>query len=112
MGIAADCTYISKYGSANAARLAILNNLNTVSALYERSFNISLAVVELKIQDIKCPAHPAPDVPWNIGCPDSGPDGLNLDRRLSAFSQWRGQKGGSDGAGLWHLSVNFFDLYL
>ncbi|KAA1107099.1 hypothetical protein PGT21_002103 [Puccinia graminis f. sp. tritici] len=103
MGIAADCTYISKYGSANAARLAILNNLNTVSALYERSFNISLAVVELKIQDIKCPAHPTPDVPWNIGCPDSGPDGLSLDRRLSAFSQWRGQKGGSDGAGLWHL---------
>ncbi|KAH9446742.1 hypothetical protein Pst134EA_030648 [Puccinia striiformis f. sp. tritici] len=103
VGIAADCTYISKYGSQNAARMAILNNLNTVSNLYERSFNISLAVVEMKMQDMTCPAHPTTDLPWNIACPDSSPDGLTLDGRLSAFSKWRGQKGGSDGAGLWHL---------
>jgi len=103
MGIAADCTYISEYGSQDAARLAILNNLNTVSALFERSFNVSLAIVELKILDPLCPPHPAPDLPWNIGCPDSTPEGLAMDARLSAFSQWRGQKGGSDGAGLWHL---------
>ncbi|POW08207.1 hypothetical protein PSTT_07708 [Puccinia striiformis] len=103
VGIAADCTYISKYGSQNAARMAILNNLNTVSNLYERSFNISLAVVEMKMQDMTCPAHPTTDLPWNIACPDSSPDGLTLDGRLSAFSKWRGQKGGSDGAGLWHF---------
>ncbi|PLW12279.1 hypothetical protein PCASD_19415 [Puccinia coronata f. sp. avenae] len=103
MGIAADCTYITKYGSQAAARMAIINNLNTVSSVYERSFNISLAIIELKMQDAACPPHPSPDVPWNIGCAQSSPDGLSLDARLSAFSKWRSQKGGSDGAGLWHL---------
>ena len=44
--------------------------------------------------------------PWNVGCPESGASGLDLNARLSVFSQWRGDKGGSDGAGLWHLMTN------
>lgn len=28
---------------------------------------------------------------------------MDLNTRLSIFSQWRGNKGGGDGAGLWHL---------
>ena len=39
------------------------------------------------------------DVPWNVNC--STPN-VDLDTRLSLFSQWRGNKG-NDGAGLWHL---------
>ena len=29
-----------------------------------------------------------------------------MNDRLSIFSRWRGQKGGADGAGLWHLLTN------
>jgi len=45
--------------------------------------------------------------PWNLPCATSGTSGSNigvdLNTRLSIFSQWRGDKGGADGAGLWHL---------
>lgn len=50
-----------------------------------------------------------PHRPWNTACPASqdspttSSNGLSLNDRLSAFSSWRGSKGGSDGAGLWHL---------
>lgn len=103
IGVAADCNYVSKYGSQDSARLAILNDVNTVSELYERSLNVSLAIVELNIQNLSCPTQASAELPWNVGCPQSGAAGLDLNERLSAFSDWRGKKGGSDGAGLWHL---------
>jgi hypothetical protein len=44
---------------------------------------------------------------WNVPCQSSsgggGNIGVDLNTRLSIFSQWRGNKGGGDGAGLWHL---------
>lgn len=43
-----------------------------------------------------------PAIPWNVNC--STPN-VDLDARLSLFSQWRGAKG-VDGAGLWHLMSN------
>ncbi|OAV91485.1 hypothetical protein PTTG_05086 [Puccinia triticina 1-1 BBBD Race 1] len=106
IGVAADCTYVSRYKTQDAARLAILNDLNTISAIYQRTFNISIGVVELNVQAPQCPPTPKPDVPWNVGCPASGSSGLDLARRLSVFSDWRGKKGGADGAGLWHLMTD------
>lgn len=106
IGVAADCTYVSKHGSQDAARTAILNNVNSASGLYLKTFNVSLGVVELNVQAATCPAQASQDVPWNVGCPESGCQGLDLNQRLSVFSQWRGNKGGSDGAGLWHLMTN------
>lgn len=106
IGVAADCTYVSRYGTQDAARTAILNNVNSASALYLKTFNVSIGVVELNVQSPVCPKTPDPNIPWNIGCPESGPTGLDLNERLSAFSQWRGNKGGGDGAGLWHLMTN------
>ncbi|WAQ92889.1 hypothetical protein PtA15_17A371 [Puccinia triticina] len=103
IGVAADCTYVSKYKTQDAARMAILNNVNSVSAIYQRTFNISIGVVELNVQSPECPATPKADAMWNVGCPGSGTGGLDLNRRLSVFSDWRGKKGGGDGAGLWHL---------
>lgn len=47
-----------------------------------------------------------PSNPWNVGCPEGGSPGLDLNDRLSVFSAWRGAKGGADGAGLWHLLTN------
>lgn len=51
---------------------------------------------------IRCPTTADPAVPWNVNC--STPN-VDLDTRLSYFSQWRGAKG-NDGAGLWHLMSN------
>ncbi|KAG0142978.1 hypothetical protein CROQUDRAFT_206261 [Cronartium quercuum f. sp. fusiforme G11] len=106
IGVAADCTYVSKYQSPEAARMAILNNLNSLSALYLKSFNVSLGLVELNIQSADCPAQPTMDAPWNVGCVGSSEHGLDLNQRLSVFSEWRGAKGGGDGAGLWHLMTD------
>lgn len=35
MGVAADCTYVQKYGSAQNATQQILHDWNTASALYK-----------------------------------------------------------------------------
>lgn len=86
--------------------MAILNNVNSLSALFLKTFNISLGLVELNIQGANCPAQTTMDAPWNVGCVGSGPHGLDLNQRLSVFSQWRGAKGGGDGAGLWHLMTD------
>ncbi|GAA6010631.1 hypothetical protein JCM10207_007774 [Rhodosporidiobolus poonsookiae] len=113
VGVAADCTYVSSYGSAEAAREQILTDFNTVSAVYQQSFNVSLGIVELAVMNATCPTTSSEvdsSNPWNLPCPStSGSTGTNssigidLNSRLSVFSQWRGDKGGSDGAGLWHL---------
>ncbi|KAH9982188.1 Metallo-peptidase family M12-domain-containing protein [Lactifluus volemus] len=102
MGVAADCEYVSHYGSRSNASHQILTVWNTATALYKNSFNISLGIVELRIQNSTCPTVADPTAPWNVNC--STPN-VDLNARLSLFSQWRGQKG-QDGAGLWHLMSN------
>ncbi|KAK9895969.1 hypothetical protein P389DRAFT_210806 [Cystobasidium minutum MCA 4210] len=114
MGFAADCTYVAKYGGADNARTQILTNLNTVSALYQRTFNVSLGAVEFQVVNGSCPSAASSSLAWNTACPSSSSSGssssaLSLNARLSAFSQWRGNKGGSDGAGLWHLLTDCND---
>jgi hypothetical protein len=44
-----------------------------------------------------CPTPTNPALPWNVDC-----SSVDLNDRLSLFSQWRGDKG-DDGVGLWHL---------
>ncbi|PLW37486.1 hypothetical protein PCANC_17304 [Puccinia coronata f. sp. avenae] len=103
IGVAADCTYVSKYKSQDAARTAILTNVNSLSAIYQRTFNVSIGVVELNVQSTECPTTAKSDALWNVACPGSDGVGMDLNKRLSVFSEWRGKKGGGDGAGLWHL---------
>ncbi|KAA1074985.1 hypothetical protein PGT21_026310 [Puccinia graminis f. sp. tritici] len=104
IGIAVDCTYLRKYGSTDAVRLAVLNNMHLVSSVYQRTFNISLGIVEINIpSESTCPSQPSSDRPWNVDCPDASSQGLDINERLNKFSKWRSDKGGSDGAGLWHL---------
>lgn len=110
VGVAADCTYVNKYGTQDEARTQILSNFNTASALYQRSFNVSLGIVELNVMSANCPSSVNSSVPWNVGCPEGGSNGLDLNSRLSTFSRWRGQKGGADGAGLWHLMTKYAAL--
>ncbi|GAA6031512.1 hypothetical protein JCM8097_006492 [Rhodosporidiobolus ruineniae] len=117
VGVAADCTYVSSYGSTEEARTQILTDMNSVSALYQTSFNVSLGIVELAVMNTTCPTTSSQvdsSHPWNLPCPTTGSStsgssattssiGIDLNSRLSVFSQWRGDKGASDGAGLWHL---------
>ncbi|WVQ80129.1 hypothetical protein IAT38_002230 [Cryptococcus sp. DSM 104549] len=98
MGVALDCNYVAAYGSADAARTQVLNDWNQVSALYKATFNISLGIIELQVQNASCPSTTVSGEEWNVGCSTN----MTLDERLSLFSAWRGTKG-DDGAGLWHL---------
>lgn len=98
MGVALDCNYVSTYGSPDAARTQVLNNWNQISALYKATFNISLGISELVVQNMSCPSSAQSGAEWDVNC-DAG---LTLDQRLSSFSQWRGSRG-DDGIGLWHL---------
>lgn len=99
MGVAADCNYVSAYGSPQNATQQIINNWNTASSLYKSTFNVSLGIVEINVQDASCPSQAPSDAPWNVACSDTS---VTLNDRLSLFSGWRGEKG-NDGTGLWHL---------
>lgn len=98
MGVAIDCNYVTAYGTTDAARTQVLNNWNSITALYLKTFKVSIGIIELVVQDAQCPKTPSSDMQWNQNCTDT----LTLDDRLSLFSRWRGDKG-EDGAGLWHL---------
>lgn len=98
MGFALDCNYVQAYNGGERAREHILSVMNQVSDLYRRTFNISLGIIELEVENSTCPSSTPSDKTWNVGCEA----GISLDERLSRFSQWRGGRSG-DGAGLWHL---------
>lgn len=51
MGVAADCQYVSQYGNKDNATKQILNDWNLASSLYKSTFNVSLGIVELQVQD-------------------------------------------------------------
>ncbi|KAJ8520374.1 hypothetical protein ONZ45_g2811 [Pleurotus djamor] len=97
MGVAADCKYTSQYGSKENATTRILTDWNTASSLYKSTFNVSLGIIELQVQDSTCPSPVDASTPWNVDCST-----VTLNDRLSLFSAWRGNKG-DDGVGLWHL---------
>ncbi|KAI9258567.1 Metallo-peptidase family M12-domain-containing protein [Sporodiniella umbellata] len=97
----ADCTYVRHYKSQETARIQIMNNFNTASALFEETFNISLGLIDITLLEKTCPTQLDPARSWNRACEAT----YSLYDRLSDFSLWRNQKG-KDGAGLWHLMTN------
>jgi hypothetical protein len=96
MGVAADCSYVARYGGPAAALKQILSNWNQASKLYERTYNIQLGVSKVLLQE-KCTPED-PQLKWNVECTA----GYTIANRLSDFSAWRGNQG-SDTNGLWHL---------
>lgn len=97
------------------ATTQILMNWNSASALYKSTFNVSLGIIEVQVQNetyvstsvivylklqlsgFRCPTTADPTIPWNVDCTN-----VDLNNRLSLFSDWRGQRG-NDSIGLWHL---------
>ena len=59
MGVAADCTYVSQYGSQENATSQILNNWNSASSLYKVCFKgaalLALALISVHaIEYLQC----------------------------------------------------------
>lgn len=132
MGVAADCQYVSAYDGAQNATTQILMNWNAASALYKVWDVASIIRTVILTKDripstsalellkskfrmrrepssllthrliaalvFRCPTTTDPDAPWNIDCNSN----VNLNDRLSLFSEWRGQRE-NDSIGLWHL---------
>ncbi|CAO3599534.1 unnamed protein product [Absidia cylindrospora] len=101
MGAAADCTYTKYYQDEVKARMQIINDWNSASAVYERQLNIGLGLINITIMTSTCPSSVDSNNAWNRDCSDS----YSMTTRLSDFSRWRGNIG-DDGAGLWHLMTN------
>ncbi|KAI7899377.1 Metallo-peptidase family M12B Reprolysin-like-domain-containing protein [Cokeromyces recurvatus] len=101
MGVAADCTYVKFYQSADNARMQIINDWNSVSSVYGNTFNVNIGLINITLMDTTCPSTPVSSVNWNQACSTR----YSISSRLSDFSKWRGSIG-DDGAGLWHLMTN------
>ncbi|KAI5863494.1 zinc metalloprotease mde10 [Durotheca rogersii] len=87
VGIATDCTYTAQFASNADVRTNIIQLVNSASALFETSFNISLGIQNLTISERDCPATPSANAPWNVACSR----GVTITDRLNLFSGWRGQ---------------------
>ncbi|KAK5713346.1 hypothetical protein LTR17_017656 [Elasticomyces elasticus] len=86
VGVATDCTYTSSFNSTESARSNVIQQMNTASALYESTFNISLGLQNLTVSDASCPGTAAQATEWNQACSDS----VDIQARLNYFSAWRG----------------------
>ncbi|KAJ3149345.1 hypothetical protein HDU86_006980 [Geranomyces michiganensis] len=99
MAAAADCTYTRLHGGKEATLTQMLLNFNQASQVYESSFNVSLGLVQVLVQDTCTPSVDL--TKWNRECDTA----YTINQRLSDFSEWRGKKA-PDQAGLWHLMTN------
>lgn len=101
MGIAADCTYAAAFTSRENATSNIVQQVGTASQVYEDTFNISLAIKSLVMENDTCPASAAAAAStataWNADCSS----GLTITDRLNLFSQWRGTQ--DDSNAFWML---------
>ncbi|KAI8064518.1 Metallo-peptidase family M12-domain-containing protein [Gongronella butleri] len=99
MGAAADCSYTTAYNGIRLAKSQILTDWNIASAVYERTFNISLGLIYLEMSKPGCSSATQSQANnWNQDCSST----YTISNRLSDFSFWRGQRG-DDQASLWHL---------
>ncbi|KAM5367883.1 hypothetical protein ACJZ2D_009794 [Fusarium nematophilum] len=86
LGVATDCSYTAEFDSLEDARANIISQINIASQVYEDAFNISLAIRNLTISDPSCPSEASSTTPWNTPCTAD----VDISRRLSLFSEWRG----------------------
>ncbi|ERS96367.1 Disintegrin and metalloproteinase domain-containing protein B [Sporothrix schenckii 1099-18] len=95
MGIAADCNYWNLLRDNTTDN--IVAQVNAASRVYENTFNISLGIQHLLIQNNSCPSDASTTAtPWNAAC------GLSITDRLNLFSKWRGESANDNNA-FWML---------
>ncbi|KAL9013726.1 MAG: hypothetical protein Q9173_001607 [Seirophora scorigena] len=100
VGVATDCGYTASFDSEEELRQNVIQQFQTVSNLYEKTFGITLSLANLTISPSECPAAPTQDTPWNVGCGG----GTTITDRLNLFSQWRGER--ADQNAFWTLLTN------
>ncbi|KAL8716626.1 MAG: hypothetical protein Q9225_006059 [Loekoesia sp. 1 TL-2023] len=88
VGVATDCGYTASFDSDDEVRQNIIQQFQTASNLYEKTFSITLGLADLTINKKDCPATPAQDTPWNTGCTGN----TTITDRLNMFSEWRGER--------------------
>ena len=88
VGVATDCGYTGSFDSDDEVRSNIIQVFQTASNLYEKTFSITLGLANLTISKKDCPATPAQDTPWNVGCGGN----TTITDRLNMFSRWRGER--------------------
>lgn len=89
IGVATDCGMSNYFQSTNstpkaAAKDFVINMVNTASSLYEQSFNVSIGLRNLTVNDPGCPPSASAATPWNVNCATG-----NVTWRLNEFSKWR-----------------------
>ena len=98
VGVATDCTYIQQFErDKSKTQQNVINVLNSASALFESTFNISLGLANIIVTEPDCPTSQQQATPWNQACSGS----ITIQDRLNQFSQWRGQQ--SDNYSHWTL---------
>ncbi|OLL21703.1 Disintegrin and metalloproteinase domain-containing protein B [Neolecta irregularis DAH-3] len=100
VGVAVDCEYAQTFSNSSETREHIITLFNTVSTVFESTFNVTLGLLQLVISDTNasCPSSPPSNQPWNANCNSN----LSLDDRLNLISTWRGTRSG-DGIAFWTL---------
>jgi len=88
VGVATDCSYTGQFNGTDAVKANVIQQFNSVSSLYEKTFNISIGVAQITVTPAECPATAAAATPWNTGCSDSA----DIQTRLNEFSTWRAQQ--------------------
>ncbi len=69
VGIATDCTYTAQFPAKANVTSNIIQMVNAASQIYESTFNISLGIHNLTIQNETCPTNPSSTAtPWNVDC--------------------------------------------
>ncbi|MCJ1403400.1 hypothetical protein MMC11_006623 [Xylographa trunciseda] len=100
VGVATDCSYTASFNSSESAHANVITQINSASAVYEKTFNITLGLQSLNVASAECPGSPPPATPWNIGCGGN----TTITDRLNSFSGWRGQQ--NDSNAYWTLLTN------
>jgi hypothetical protein len=105
MGVAADCEYTDTYGGSDGALRQIITDWNQASQVFQKSFNIMLAIHTINLLT-ECDSAVG-SLPWNQKCSSS----YSISQRLSDFSKWRGQPAQKDPNGLWVLVSVLYLVY-
>ena len=100
IGVATDCSYTGSFNSTDTAKQNVINQINSASSVYEKTFNISLGLKNLTVLPANCPENPPSATPWNINCNTN----TTITDRLNLFSEWRSQS--NDSNAYWTLLTN------
>ncbi|KAL4913797.1 Metallo-peptidase family M12-domain-containing protein [Aspergillus aurantiobrunneus] len=88
VGVAIDCSYRAAFDSDDDVKRNIINVVNTASVVFEKSFNIALALRDLVISKPECSRNASSTHQWDVPCSNG-----DLNWRLHRFSAWRATAG-------------------